>query len=106
LRQVDGRDNDGRGWRAGHGRKDLVIYKVPGSFGIAAHGEKLAKSGRLTHHFVWAPSSAELLRIRIYQAEVSKGIAMVGLETEVPVVFGVLTTDTIEQAIDARERSR
>ncbi|MDP2839644.1 MAG: 6,7-dimethyl-8-ribityllumazine synthase, partial [Syntrophales bacterium] len=32
--------------------------------------------------------------------EVSKGIAMVGLETEVPVAFGVLTTDTIEQAIE------
>ncbi len=33
-------------------------------------------------------------------AEVSKGIAGVGLETEVPVAFGVLTTDTIEQAIE------
>jgi 6,7-dimethyl-8-ribityllumazine synthase len=33
-------------------------------------------------------------------AEVSKGIASVGLETEIPVAFGVLTTDTIEQAIE------
>jgi 6,7-dimethyl-8-ribityllumazine synthase len=33
-------------------------------------------------------------------AEVSKGVAMVGLETGVPVIFGVLTTDTIEQAIE------
>ena len=33
-------------------------------------------------------------------AEVSKGIASVGLETEVPIAFGVLTTDTIEQAIE------
>jgi 6,7-dimethyl-8-ribityllumazine synthase len=33
-------------------------------------------------------------------AEVTKGIAAVGLETEVPVVFGVITTDTIEQAIE------
>ncbi|HRR42794.1 MAG TPA: 6,7-dimethyl-8-ribityllumazine synthase, partial [Syntrophales bacterium] len=33
-------------------------------------------------------------------AEVAKGIALVGLEAEVPVVFGVVTTDTIEQAIE------
>ena len=37
---------------------------------------------------------------RIYQCRSLQGIAVVGLETEVPVVFGVLTTDTIEQAIE------
>ena len=33
-------------------------------------------------------------------AEVSKGVAMVGMESEIPVIFGVITTDTIEQAIE------
>jgi len=74
---------------------------VPGAFELPITAKKMAKSGRFdaviclgtvirgaTPHFEYI------------SAEVSKGIAMVGLETEMPVAFGVLTTDTIEQAIE------
>ena len=86
-----------------HGAKenDIHIYKVPGSFEIPLAAKKLALSKKYdaviclgviirgaTPHFEYIA------------AEVSKGIATVGLETGVPVVFGVLTTDNIEQAIE------
>jgi len=74
---------------------------VPGAFEIPLIAKKLAKTGKYdaviclgavirgsTPHFDYVAS------------EVSKGIANVSLETEVPIVFGVLTTDTLEQAIE------
>ena len=87
--------------RAGADEKEIQIVRVPGAFELPITAKKMAKSGRFdaviclgtvirgaTPHFEYI------------SAEVSKGIAMVGLETEMPVAFGVLTTDTIEQAIE------
>lgn len=81
--------------------KDIEITWVPGAFEIPLIAKKLAKSRNYdaviclgavirgaTPHFGYVSS------------EVSKGIANVSLETELPVIFGVLTTDTIEQAIE------
>ncbi|MFA5322733.1 MAG: 6,7-dimethyl-8-ribityllumazine synthase [Smithella sp.] len=87
--------------RAGAEEKDIVIYKVPGSFELPLTAKKLAKSGRFDAIIcLGAIIRGATPHFEYISAEVSKGIAMVGLETEVPVVFGVLTTDTIEQAIE------
>ena len=87
--------------RAGTEEKDIVIYKVPGSFELPLTAKKLAKSGRFDAIIcLGAIIRGATPHFEYISAEVSKGIAMVGLETEVPVVFGVLTTDTIEQAIE------
>lgn len=87
--------------RHGVEEKDTHIVWVPGAFEIPLVAKKIAKSKKYdgviclgavirgaTPHFDYVSS------------EVSKGIAHVSLETEVPVIFGVLTTDTIEQAIE------
>jgi 6,7-dimethyl-8-ribityllumazine synthase len=87
--------------RAGAEDKDIVIYKVPGSFELPLAAKKIAKSGRYDAVIcLGAIIRGATPHFEYISAEVSKGIAVVGLETEVPVVFGVLTTDTIEQAIE------
>lgn len=87
--------------RAGAEEKDIVIHKVPGSFELPLTAKKLAKSGRFDAVIcLGAIIRGATPHFEYISAEVSKGIAVVGLETEVPVIFGVLTTDTIEQAIE------
>ena len=87
--------------RAGAEEKDIAIYKVPGSFELPLTAKKLATSARFDAIIcLGAIIRGATPHFEYISAEVSKGIAVVGLETEVPVVFGVLTTDTIEQAIE------
>ncbi len=87
--------------RCGAREEDLEIVKVPGSFEIPLAAKKLAEKGG--HHAViclGAVIRGATPHFDYVSAEVSKGIAMVGLESRVPVIFGVVTTDTIEQAIE------
>jgi 6,7-dimethyl-8-ribityllumazine synthase len=87
--------------RAGADDKDIVVYKVPGAFELPLVAKKLAKSARFDAVIcLGAVIRGATPHFEYISAEVSKGIANVGLETEVPVAFGVLTTDTIEQAIE------
>jgi 6,7-dimethyl-8-ribityllumazine synthase len=87
--------------RHGASEKDMDIIKVPGSFEIPLAAKKLAANKQYsaiiclgtiirgaTPHFEYV------------SAEATKGIASVSLETGVPISFGVLTTDTIEQAVE------
>lgn len=87
--------------RCGALEKDIKIYRVPGSFEIPSVAKKLAKSGDFdaivclgavirgaTPHFEYVSS------------EVAKGVASVALESGLPVIFGVITADNLEQAID------
>ncbi|MCX7739302.1 MAG: 6,7-dimethyl-8-ribityllumazine synthase [Hydrogenothermaceae bacterium] len=87
--------------RHGGDRESIEVFKVPGSFEIPLIAKKLAKSGKYdtiiclgtvirgsTPHFDYVAS------------EVTKGIAQVSLETEIPISYGILTTDTIEQAVE------
>ncbi len=80
---------------------DIDVVRVPGAFEIPLVAKKLATSGRFdgviclgavirgaTPHFDYVCS------------EVSKGVATVSLDTDIPIAFGVITTDTIEQAIE------
>lgn len=87
--------------RAGADEKDIQLFKVPGAFELPITAKKLAKSGRYDAVIcVGAVIRGATPHFEYVSSEVSKGIASVGLETEIPVSFGVLTTDTIEQAIE------
>ena len=87
--------------RHGVREEDIAVAWVPGAFEIPLIASKMAKSGKYdavialgavirgsTNHYDYVCS------------EVSKGVANVALASDVPVMFGVLTTDTIEQAIE------
>jgi len=87
--------------RAGAEEKDILIYKVPGAFELPAMAKKLAKVAKFDAVIcLGAVIRGATPHFEYISAEVTKGIASVGLETDVPVAFGVLTTDTIEQAIE------
>ena len=87
--------------RHGVREEDIAVAWVPGAFEIPLIASKMAKSGKYdavialgavirgsTNHYDYVCS------------EVSKGVANVALASDVPVMFGVLTTDTLEQAIE------
>ncbi len=81
--------------------EDITLAWVPGAFEIPLVAKKLAKSGEYDAVIcVGAVIRGSTSHYYYVCAEVSKGIACVSLETEIPVLFGVLTTDTIEQAIE------
>jgi 6,7-dimethyl-8-ribityllumazine synthase len=87
--------------RSGARDEDIDVVKVPGAFEIPLIAKKMAATKR--YHAViclGAVIRGATPHFDYVSAEVSKGIAMVGLETEVPVIFGIVTTDTIEQAIE------
>jgi 6,7-dimethyl-8-ribityllumazine synthase len=87
--------------RAGADEKDILIYKVPGAFELPVMAKKLAKTAKFDAVIcLGAVIRGATPHFEYISAEVTKGIASVGLETEMPVAFGVLTTDTIEQAIE------
>ena len=87
--------------RSGAEEKNIDVFKVPGAFEIPLIAKKVAGTGRFdaviclgavirgsTPHFDYVAN------------EVSKGVASVSLESSIPISFGVLTTDTLEQAIE------
>jgi 6,7-dimethyl-8-ribityllumazine synthase len=87
--------------RLGASEQQITIYRVPGAFEIPLLSLRLAESGKFdaiiclgtiirgqTPHFDYIAN------------EVAQGISKAGLETGVPVVFGVVTADTVDQAID------
>lgn len=87
--------------RHGVEEDDIEIAWVPGAFEIPLVAKKMAKSKKYDAIIcVGAVIRGATPHFEYVSSEVSKGIAGVSLETEVPVIFGVLTTDTIEQAIE------
>lgn len=86
-----------------HGIADdnIDVIWVPGAFEIPVVAKKAAKTGRYNAVItLGAVIKGSTSHYDYVCAEVSKGVASVSLETEVPVIFGVLTTDNIEQAIE------
>ena len=80
---------------------DITLAWVPGAFEIPLAADKLAASGKYDAVIcVGAVIRGSTSHYDYVCAEVSKGIATVSLKYGVPVMFGVLTTDTIEQAIE------
>lgn len=87
--------------RHGASEADITVARIPGAFEIPLAAKSMAASGKFdaiiclgavirgsTPHFDYVAS------------EVSKGVASVSLESGLPIAFGVLTTDTIEQAVE------
>jgi 6,7-dimethyl-8-ribityllumazine synthase len=82
-------------------QENINIVWVPGAFEIPLVAKKLAKSGKYNAVIcLGAVIRGNTQHFEYIAAEVSKGIAAISLEFEVPVIFGVLTTDTIEQAVE------
>ena len=88
---------------ARHGVKegDIEVARTPGSFEIPLVAKKMAQSGKYSAVIcLGAVVRGGTPHFEYIATEVSKGIAMVGLETGVPVIYGVITADTLEQAIE------
>lgn len=80
---------------------DITLAWVPGAFEIPVMAKKMAESGKYDAVIcLGAVIRGATSHYDYVCAEVSKGIASVSLETGVPVMFGVVTTDNIEQAIE------
>lgn len=87
--------------RHGVDENNIDIVKVPGAFEIPLLALKCAKSGKYNAIItLGAVIKGSTSHYDYVCAELTKGIAQVALQTEVPVLFGVLTTDNIEQAIE------
>ncbi|MBL1212433.1 MAG: 6,7-dimethyl-8-ribityllumazine synthase [Ignavibacteriae bacterium] len=80
---------------------DVTVAWVPGSYEIPLIAKKMAESKKYDAVIcLGAVIRGATPHFDYIAAEVSKGVAHVGLETGVPVIFGVITSDTIEQAIE------
>jgi len=87
--------------RSGARDEDVDVVRVPGAFEIPLLAKKMAGRGRYNAVIcLGAVIRGATSHYDYVCAEVSKGIAAVGLQSEIPVIFGILTTDTIEQAIE------
>ena len=87
--------------RHGAESDDLTVVRVPGAFEIPPVAQKMAASGRYDALVcLGAVIRGATPHFDYVSAEVSKGIAAVSMESGIPVTFGVLTTDTLEQAIE------
>ncbi|MEW5874441.1 MAG: 6,7-dimethyl-8-ribityllumazine synthase [Candidatus Zixiibacteriota bacterium] len=86
-----------------HGAKpdDITLIRVPGSFELPAIVNRVAAKG--AHDAVIALGAVirgDTPHFDYIAAEVTKGIAQAGMQTGTPVIYGVITTDTLEQAIE------
>ncbi|AOY75027.1 6,7-dimethyl-8-ribityllumazine synthase [Clostridium formicaceticum] len=87
--------------RQGGEEENISICWVPGAFEIPLAAKKMAKSQKYDAVIcLGAVIRGATPHFDFVANEVAKGVAHVGLELEIPIIFGVLTTDTIEQAIE------
>ncbi|MEI6457249.1 MAG: 6,7-dimethyl-8-ribityllumazine synthase, partial [bacterium] len=87
--------------RHGADEKNIDLVWAPGSFEIPLLAKRLASGGKYNAVIcLGAVIRGATPHFDYVAAEVSKGVASVALESEIPVIFGVLTTDNIEQAIE------
>lgn len=96
--------------KAGAGENALVVAKVPGAFEIPLIARRMARSGRFDAIIcLGAVIRGETPHFEFISAEASRGIAQAAWESDVPVIFGVLTTENVEQALEragAAERNK
>lgn len=87
--------------RQGAAEDRVDVYWVPGSFEIPLAAQRLAASRRYDAVIcLGAVIRGATPHFDLVAAEVAKGVAQASLSTQVPVIFGVVTTDTIEQAVE------
>ena len=87
--------------RRGVDDDDVAVAWVPGAFEIPLIASKMAKSGKYDAVIaLGAVIRGSTSHYDYVCSEVSKGVAQVALNSDIPVMFGVLTTDTIEQAVE------
>ena len=87
--------------RSGANDDDIDVVRVPGAFEIPLLAKKLANKGGYDAIIcLGAVIRGSTPHFDYVCAEASKGIAKVSMDAEIPVIFGIVTTDTIEQAIE------
>lgn len=87
--------------RHGTREEDITLVRVPGAFEIPLTAAKLAETGRFDAIItLGAVIRGSTPHFDYVAAEASKGIASASMKSGVPIIFGVLTTDTIEQAVE------
>ncbi|MCD6518196.1 MAG: 6,7-dimethyl-8-ribityllumazine synthase [Candidatus Aminicenantes bacterium] len=87
--------------KLGADKKDISVYKVPGSFEIPVITKKLADSKKVDGIIcIGALIRGDTPHFEYLSAEVTKGLAQISMDKGIPVSFGVLTVDTIEQGIE------
>lgn len=87
--------------RHGAAAEGIEVVRVPGAYEIPLASKRMAASGRYDAIIcLGAVIRGSTPHFDYVAAEVSKGIAAVSLDSGIPIAFGVLTTDTIEQAIE------
>jgi len=87
--------------RAGADEKRIEIVRVPGSFEIPVAAKRLAQTGRYDALIcLGCIIRGETQHFDYLSSEVTRGVQLAAIETGVPLAFGVLTTDTLEQAIE------
>jgi len=87
--------------RCGAKDDDIDVVKVPGAFEIPLIAKKMAQKKKYDAVVcLGAVIRGATPHFDYVSAEVSKGIAVVSIESEIPVIFGIITTDTLEQAIE------
>lgn len=87
--------------------EDIEVVRVPGAFEIPLVAKTMAKSGRF-HAVIClgAVIRGDTPHFDYISAEVSRGIGQAALDADAPIIFGVLTTHTMEQAIERAEPTR
>jgi len=87
--------------RCGAKDEDIDLVKVPGAFEIPLIAKKMSQKKKYDAVIcLGAVIRGATPHFDYVSAEVSKGIAVVSIESEIPVIFGIITTDTLEQAIE------
>ena len=87
--------------RSSASEDDISVVWVPGAFEIPATAKVIAESGKFNAVIcLGAVIRGATPHFDFVASEVSKGVAEIGLAAKIPVIYGVLTTDTIEQAIE------
>jgi 6,7-dimethyl-8-ribityllumazine synthase len=87
--------------RLGAAEQDVEVYKVPGSFEIPLLAQKLAATKRFDAIIcLGTVIRGQTPHFDYVAGEAAKGIAQAAMQTGVPVMFGIVTADTLEQAID------
>jgi 6,7-dimethyl-8-ribityllumazine synthase len=87
--------------RCGTKDDDIDLVKVPGAFEIPLIAKKMSQKKKYDAVIcLGAVIRGATPHFDYVSAEVSKGISVVSIESEIPVIFGIITTDTLEQAIE------